>query len=339
MAAGEPAQQPRDGLRKIAVPRFGITVHAPVAWNLVSWGQDERAFVLRLPQENPASEGTVSCELSTATESLDAIRRRLAAAEQAEQKKPHPARKLSLDRIAAVDAKQFGAARAKQLVRRLDSQWDTAAAPGHATHELATRFIVGDILYTFRLRTDQAHFDAYRADFEEMLAEATIKPPETGVEHLPGGLWMQRDYRFAMRLPRGWQPAFAASNRVLFFAHDTTRSAPSSRLTVMASHTTPLDLDKLRDRLTGAIKAADPKADVTARIVKQGVEPALEMIVRTKQGDTEITTLERRFRGPHCNYEVKFRCESADFKRLQPALRKSLDSFVEVAEPAKKDAT
>ena len=66
-------------------------------------------------------------------------------------------------------------------------------------------------LYTFTLTTDEAHYESYRLDFEDMLQSAQFSPPETGLQRLPGGYWLQREYRFALQLPEGWQPAFAGS--------------------------------------------------------------------------------------------------------------------------------
>ena len=225
----------------------------------------------------------------------------------------------------------------KEAGRRLDSLWEYTAG-NRASYELVTRIITDDLLYTFTLRSDQAHFDAYRADYEDMLASARITPPETGVRRLASGLWMQRDFRFALRLPEDWHPTFGPNDRALFFAVGKKHDMFSDNLIVLASPSKPLELEKLRDALPREIAAQEPQAHAESRIVKQGAEPALETVIRTRRDGLDLVILERRFRGPTRNYEVKVTCEAAEFKRLEADLRKSLDSFVEVSEEPNHDA-
>ncbi len=336
-AAAARAEQPGEGLRTIDVKRFGITVQAPLAWNLIGWGQDDRAFVLRLPQDDRAVMGLVSCELSMAPEALEEFQKRIEQSAKAERQQAHPDRKLTLNQIEPLDARRFGEERAKKLGRRLDSLWEYTAGD-RTSYELITRIIAGDLLYTFTLRSDQAHFDAYRADYEDMLASARIAPPETGLRRLASGLWMQRDFRFALRLPDEWRPAFGPNDRALFFAAGKKHEVFTDNLIVLASPSKPLELEKLRDTLPREITAQDPQAHAESRIIKQGAEPALETVIRAKRGGLDLVILERRFRGPTRNYEVRFTCEAAEFKRLEAELRKSLDSFVEVSEEPKHDA-
>jgi len=337
LAAPARAERPGEGLRFIAVKRFGVTVQAPLAWNLIDWGQDDRAFVLRLPQDDRTVNGFVSCELAMAPEKLEEFQKRIEQSAAAEQKQAHPERRLTLNQVAPLDPKRFGEERTKQLVRRLDSLWEYTVG-NRTSYELITRLIAGDLLYTFTLRSDQAHFDAYRADFEEMLASAKIVPPETGLRRMPGGLWMQRDFRFALRLPEEWRPAFGPNDKALFFATGKKHEVFTDNLIVLATPSKPLELEKLRDGLPREIAAQDPHAQVESRLVKQGAEPALETVIRTKRGGLAVVILERRFRGPTRNYEVKFTCEAAEFKRLEADLRKSLDSFVEVSDEPHHDA-
>ena len=68
-----------EGLRRIEVKRFGVVVEAPLAWNLIRWGQNDQAFVLSLPQETGSPAGRVACELGLAPESLDEYRKQNAA--------------------------------------------------------------------------------------------------------------------------------------------------------------------------------------------------------------------------------------------------------------------
>jgi hypothetical protein len=335
-AAARPEQAP-DGLRNIEVKRFGVLVQAPVAWTPIVWGQDDRAFVLRLPQDDQSTKGYVSCELGLAPEALADFQKRIQAADEAEQKTASPRRKLTLNRLAAIDAQRFGQERAAQWGKRLDSLWEYPGGEKGTSYELETRVIRGEMLYTFTLRTDQAHFDAYRADFEELLASAKLTPPETGLQRMPQGFWMQRDFNFALRLPDDWRPSFGPNDKVLFFATGKTHEVFTDNLIVLASPPKPLELEKLHDSLPREIAAVDPGAKVNSRIIKQGVEPALETVIHTKRGPLDVTIIERRFRGPTRNYEVKFTCETAEYNRIEASLRKSLDSFIEVAEPPKHD--
>lgn len=345
-AARASAQHPADGLRTVDAKRFGVTVKTPVAWNLIAWSQDEKAFVLRLPQENRASEGSVSCELTMAPESLDETRKRIdgEAATPVKEvtkdtaKDAKAARRLTLNRLQPIDAARFGDEKAKRFEQRLDTLWEIPVDEQEVRYELTVRMVGGGMLYAFTLRTDQAHFDAYRADFEDMLAGAKIVAPETNVRRLPGDLWMQRDYRFALRLPDTWRPAFGANDKVLFFAVGASHPSFTEHLTVRASASQTLDLAKLRETLPREIATHDPQAAVTTQFVKQGSEPALEAVIQTKRDEQAVTTIERRFRGPRCNYEVTITCLTTDFARLESQLRRALDSFCEVDEPA-KDAT
>ncbi len=189
------------------------------------------------------------------------------------------------------------------------------------------------MLYTFTLLTDEAHFAAYRADFDELLASAKFSPPETGLQMLPGGYWLQRQFRFALRLPPAWKPAFGSSDKALLFARGEAHGLFSDHLMVLASAPKPLDFPALRERMPAAAIVSDPAAQVeSCQIVRQGAGKALETIIQTKRGDVAVTILERRFMGQRHNYEVRVACQAANFKQQEAEIRKSLDSFREVAE-------
>ncbi len=337
MVAPAHSQQPVDGLRTVDVKRFGITVKAPVAWNLIVWSQDARAFVLRVPQEKKSSEGSVTCELTMAPETLAGIRKRMAAEAEVERQEIHPQRKLTLNRINPLDGKRFGDAKVQRFGERLDTLWEYPVDDMESRHEFTVRMIGGEMLYAFTLRTDQAHFDAYRADFEEMLAGAILVPPETSIRRMSGDLWMQRDFHFALKLPVTWRPAFGSNDKVLFYAVGKPHQKVNDNLVVRAGPAQALDLAKLRDSLPREITTGDPQAVVTAKLIKQGAEPALETLVQTRRDDQDITILERRFRGPKCNYEIKITCSADEFKQQEVEFRKTLDSFIEIAETPPKD--
>lgn len=329
-----------DGRRAVEVARYGISVRVPQAWNLIDWGHDDKAFVLRLPQDAGSSVGFVACELGVAPESLEEYQKRQEASDALEQKKDHPARKLTENRIEPLDPKIFSKDASEKLGRLLMSVWENDREDGARWYEVRTRVIHDGTLYTFVLSTDEAHFAAYRLDFDEMLASSKFSPPETGLRRMPGGFWMQRDFRFALQLPAGWQPAFGPSDKVLFFATGAVHEVFTDNLLVLASPPQPLDLKQLRETLPGEIRKLDAQAQVPqCQIVPQGATAALETVIHTQRGEFEITILERRFRSQQRNYEVRFTCETSEYKKIEKALRQALDTFVEVAPDApRRDA-
>ena len=53
-----PAAKVRDdGLRDVVAERYGIQVRVPQAWHLIAWSRDDKAFVLKLPQDEGSSVG------------------------------------------------------------------------------------------------------------------------------------------------------------------------------------------------------------------------------------------------------------------------------------------
>jgi hypothetical protein len=87
------------------------------------------------------------------------------------------------------------------------------------------------------------------------------------------------------------------------------------------------------------VKRVDAAAEVTCKLVPQGRWNALETVVRTKRGATEVTIVERRFQTAERNYEVKLTCETSEFRRREAELRTMLDGFIEAPAEAKPDAT
>lgn len=324
-------QSPTDPRRRVNVERYGIAVRVPQAWELTSWGQDERAFVLRLPQADDSPVGYVACELGIAPEQLEAFRDRQQANDEREQAREQPRSRLTQNEIQALDEKTFGKERAETIGRRLISVWEHVKKEGEIWYEECTQMISHDTLYTFTLATDEAHYAAYHLDFEEMLASARFSAPQTGLQKLPGGYWMQRDFRFALKLPAGWKPGFGPNEKVLFFASGHSHDAFTDNLLVLATPRRPFDPHELKKTMPEAIQKQDAQAEVAVcDIVEQGDRAALETVVHTRRGPFKITILERRFRGEDRNYEIKFTCDSDEFQRLQGDLRKALDSFLEI---------
>lgn len=322
-----------DGRRAVDVPRYGVKVRAPAAWRLIHWAEDDKAFVLRLPQEVESEAGYVACEIGIAPSSLEEFQKRHQANDEQEQAREAPRRMLVKNGIEPLDELQFGKETSQAVGRRLDSVWRHQAEGGGVWFEQRTSMISEETLYTFLLTSDEAHYEAYRLDFEEMLHSVAFSPPETGLARIPGGYWLQREFRFALRLPPDWKPGLAPDDKVLFFATGAAHEVFTDNLLVLASPARPLDLQEIKDSLPEALRKADENATVaSSEIIRQGQTTALETVIHTRRGPFEITVLERRFSGRRRNYEVKFTCQTAEFQRVEAELKKSLDSFIEVRE-------
>ncbi|MGC4003623.1 MAG: hypothetical protein QM811_11025 [Pirellulales bacterium] len=303
--------------------------------------QDDQAFVLRIPQEKVTTDGVVACELALAPTNLEEYRKRHAAADDAEQKRDKPRRKLTHNEIRDIDPKAFGKARAEEWKRRLDTRWELTEVEGVKMFEHRTRIIRGDVLYSFVLICDEEHFEAFLLDFEEMLAAVKLTPPHTGVEKMPGGYWMQSKLRFALELPDGWRPTFAPDDKVRFLAKGQTHEVFTDNLMVLSTDKRGLDFEQLKTAIAKQIAATYPDAKSEIRVVRfgPGATEALETEIHFKQGPFALSILEWRFTGPSRNYEIKFTCESTEFAAHADEYRRALQSFVEVAEDAPPPGT
>ena len=308
---------------------------APGGWRLIEWSEDARAFVLRLPQERGSADGYVRCELSPAPERLADLQRRNLAWNEREQRSGDPQRKLLSD--------DFEGAAGPPERQRLATVWELlderARHPDEKRFEVTLRIVRDETLYTFTLISDEAHFDAYRADFDDLVAGAKITPPETGLTAAAGGYWMQPQFQFGLRPPTGWKPAFGPSNRALWCARGAPHGLVADQLTVAASPSAPLNLTALRATAPETLLKAHPSAELIAcRIVRQGNFDALETVFRIKQEGVVVTLLERRFAGLRRNYEIRAACEAASFEQQEVEIRKALDSFGELAEEPARPA-
>jgi hypothetical protein len=326
-----------EGLRSVEAKRYGIAVKVPEGWELVDLARDDRAFVLKLPQEDGSPSGYVACELGVDPENLEEFRKRHQTADEQEQQRAEPRRKLVHNDLQPIEPAKSGGEAAEKLRERLVSVWRYTSPDSPPQYEVRTRVISEGSLYTFILATDEAHYEAYRVDFEQMVATARFSPPETGLQRLPGGLWMQREFRFAMQLPPDWKPAFGPNDKALFFATGAAHEVFTDNLLVLASPARELDLKQLQQDFPAEIAKVDARAEVPiCVIVPQGAAAALETVIHTKRGPFAITILERRFRGELRNYEVKFTCETAEFRKIEAELRKALDSFREFRDVPKQ---
>lgn len=335
-----------DGKRAVDVPRFGVHVRVPQAWDLVDWSRNDTAFVLDLPQDAASPVGHVACAIGVDAESLEAVRDRFAKGEPpaplnvpgADTLKPVK-RTLLRNTLEAVTENGPAEAGRVRFARRLTAEWELEDKATTRWYERRVYAVGDDVLYTFLLDSDEAHYDAYAADFEEMLATAKILPLQLAVAKGTQGYWVQRDFRFALRLPAGWRPAPSPHERILFYAVGRGHGARTDDLEVRASPPQVLDLEKLQAEMPTEVKRLDAQARVECRIVRQTTGPALETVVATKRGAIEVTTIERRFRTALRNYEVKFTCETQEFDRLRQAIAESLDGFAELPADSKASET
>jgi hypothetical protein len=166
------------------------------------------------------------------------------------------------------------------------------------------------------------------------LIRATFSAPNTGADLLvkDTNRWIQREYRFAVELPEGWQPALAPSEVALLFANGPPSGIWSDNLLVLAHPHRNTDLEELAKLLPDQLKREDPMCEIKAcKVIAQGQQKALETVVRTNRGPFSMTIIERRFRGDRFDYEVKYTVETKRFDQLAPKLRESLDSFREMS--------
>ncbi|MBA4018820.1 MAG: hypothetical protein C0483_16760 [Pirellula sp.] len=327
-----------DGKRKVEVPRFGVRVRVPQAWELIDWARDDTAFVLQTPQDGRSEAGDVSCRITPGSGNLEAIQT-LLQQEAREAKAPAtidaaaPAagvKQLLKVELAELKSPAFPPEFVEQFHRRLTAEWSFVDAKQRQYFERRVYLQGESLLYTFDIASDEAHYDSYVIDFEEMIAGAELKPLELALERLPSGHWLQRDFRFGLQLPEGWRPNFGAGDRVLFFATGASHGVFHDSLAVQASPAKPLDLQQLAAEMPDLVKRKDAAAQTTAKIVPQGGRDALETTIRTRRGKLEIVTIERRFATARRCYEVRLTCAAAEFQRREAELRATLDSFIEL---------
>jgi hypothetical protein len=298
-------------------PKYGVRTRIPRDWPIAVRERDEYVFVAQIPQDDPDRPGVAACELGLAPESLDDYRTRI----DANARRGQPGR---LVRNEVVQSPRGD---------RLETEREFRRAIGGLWHEVTIRMVAHHQLYTFTLNVDDATFPGARAAFDALIAAATFLPPDTGADRAEPGTnrWLQREYRFAIDLPEGWQPVLAPSEVALLFANGPAHGIWSDNLLVLGQPHRPLDLEALARELPDQLRAEEPGCEIlSCRVIKQGAIDALETVVRTRRGPFSMTVLERRFRGGRFDHEVKYTVESRRFDALAPALRRSLDSFAEV---------
>lgn len=298
-------------------PRYGLRVDLPADWKVLVREEEDRVFVARIPQADPARPGVAACELGLAPENLEEYRTRIAG--NARRGGPGALTKNELTRGPKGE--------------RLETVHEFRPAGGGLWREVSIRVVAHRQMYTFLLNVDDATYPAARPRFDALIDAAAFAPPDTGadVADKARNRWSQREFKFALDLPDGWTPALAPSEVALFFANGPAHGIWSDNVLVLAQAHRDHDLPALARALPDELRKAEPGCEVLAcKVIDQGDTPALETVVRTRRGPFSMTILERRFRGERYDYEVKYTLESSRFDALAPALRRSLDSFAEV---------
>jgi hypothetical protein len=226
LRGGDPAgdatntEQPQ---REVVVQAYGVRVWAPMAWRTIGEPHDECAFLMQTADSGDEAVCYLACELGIAPAGLDEFRRRHETADERAQQGDMPRRRLTTS-----DLYEWAAVPVDILPdeerERLDCQWTYAPRDGApAVIEQRSYVIRNGSLYTFILTGPEDAFAANAKDFEAMIRSARFAPADTGLQRLPDGYWMQREYRFAMKLPEDWRPAFAPNDHALFFATGPTQ--------------------------------------------------------------------------------------------------------------------
>jgi hypothetical protein len=325
------ASAAEDGKRTVDVPRYGVRTRVPQAWSLIDWGTGERAFELMLPQDRGSKVGFVRCTMTPAPESLEALEKKVIVAVDDPAAKPQVTRTLKADEIAPLASPAWPEDLVKRFSRRLAIEWECEDSDGRRWYE-RTIYVIGDgLMYAFSIESDEAHYDSFALDFKEMFAELRIKTPDNKLQQLESGHWLQRDFRFGLKLPEKWRPVFSVSDRALFFATGNAHGMFTDSITVHASLLQPQNLEQLKLDIPERTKKLDPSAAVECRIVDHAGVKVLETVVRSKRRGIETTTLERRFQTRQRNYEVKLNCLTEEFGKREEEFRAALETFIELA--------
>lgn len=322
-----------DGKRAVDVPRYGVRTRVPQAWTLIDWGTNERAFELQLPQDKGSKVGYVRCTITPAPESLEALRKEAGVAVDDPNAKPKITRKLKTNELAPLTSPAWPDDLVKQFGRRLTIEWECEDSDERRWYE-RTVYVIGDgLMFSFTIETDEAHYDSYSLDFKEMLAALRIKIPDSNITKLKSGHWLQADYRFGLNLPKNWRPVFSVNPRILFYATGSAHGTFPDTLAVHASVSQPLNFEQLKIDIAERALKLDPNATVENRIVDFPETKVLESVIRTKKRGVDTTTLERRFRTPQRNYQLRLECTSEEFNKREVEFVEALDSFFELPPP------
>jgi hypothetical protein len=299
-------------------PKYGLSTRIPTAWEIAVHEQEDRIFVAIIPQKEFDRPGVVACELALAPEALDDYRTRI---DTTAKRNGRANGKLASNRVVK-DARG----------ERLETIWEFHPEQGGFWREVTVRMIANRQLYTFILNVENSIYAQVRPAFDLLLESTRFTAPNTGADLLTkaSNRWIQREYKFALDLPRGWAPVLAPSQVALLFADGPPHGVWSDNLLVLAHPHRNADLNDLARELPEQLRREEPGCEViSCQVVPRENARALETVVRTKRGPFSMTVVEWRFRGGRFDYEVKYTVESKRYEELAPQFRKSFDSFRE----------
>jgi hypothetical protein len=302
-------------------PKYGLKAEIPKDWPIAQHEKDDRIFVALVPQSNPEQPGVAACELGLAPENLDEYRSRIDRNAQRGDR-PH----WALIRNEVVRDPKTGEP-------RLETMWAIRRPGAKPWRELSVRRLAHRQMYTFILNVEEATLPHVQAEFDTLVASVVLSPPNTGADRIDKtkNRWAQREFKFALDLPEGWEPALAPEEIALFYANGPAHGIWADNVLVVAHPSGPLDLQRIAREFPEQLLAADKNCEVlSCKVIDQNSRKALETVVRTRRGPFSMTILERRFKGDRFDYETKYTVESERFDKLAPQLRRSLDSFSEL---------
>jgi hypothetical protein len=303
-------------------PKYGVATRIPKDWPLAVREKDDRVFVAVIPQDDPGRPGIAACELGLAPESLEEYRTRI---DSNAQNRGRPNGKLASNRLIN-DARG----------QRLETVWEFHPVSGGFWREITVRIVANRQLYSFILSVEDAKYAASRTAFDALVSATTFKAPNTGADLLlpAANRWVQREYKFTLDLPESWSPVLAPSEVALFFAVGPSHGVWSDNALVLAHPRGKTDLNEQARELPDLLKKEDPNCEIlSCKVIRSDRTEALETVVRTQRGPISMTVIERRLPGTRYDYEVKYTLESKRYEAMEPALRKSLDSFRELPGP------
>ena len=284
-------------------PKYGVTTQIPKDWLVAVREEEDRVFVAVIPQKDFDRPGIAACELALAPETLDDYRTRI-------------------DKNAKNNGRPNGKLATNQLVKdksgdRLETVWEFHPEAGGFWREVSVRKIANRQLYTFILNVEDSVYAKVRPAFDALVAATKFSAPNTGADLLAKDTnrWIQREYKFAVDLPKDWSPVLAPSEVALLFANGPPHGVWSDNLLVLAHPHGDADLQELAKELPEQLHREDPQCEVlSCKLVPQGKAQALETVVRTQRGPFSMTIIERRFRGGRLDYEMKYTVESKRFR-------------------------
>ena len=312
----------------ITVKRYGVEVRTPSTWLPVVREQEDRAFVLLLPQPEQMRPAVVACEIAVAPSELEQYQIRISENTENDSSR----RQLVHNRFETITAQKISKdpSTRSTVPHQLSCLWKFQTEDHGNWFELKIYRIENNQLYTFILNAHETYFSILENNFRIMNRTAVFQPPETGLRLLPGGYWMQRDYHFGMKLPKCWKPSFPISERVTFFASGKIHDVFSDNLIVVARQHETLNFNTIIESFPEKIAAADQRAKII-RLTRVNIKnhQGVESVIETQRGPFRITILQRRIQGSRLNYDIIFTVVSDEFKGLEAAIIQSADSFTE----------